>query len=53
MEEIQKLKTELKLRGFSPFTIRNYSFFVEKFLEKTNKKSEDLSTEDAKNYKKS
>jgi integrase/recombinase XerD len=50
MEEIQKLKTELKLRGFSPFTIRNYSFFVEKFLEKTNKKSEDLSTEDAKNY---
>jgi hypothetical protein len=32
MEELEKLRAELKLRGFSPLTVRNYSFFVEKFL---------------------
>ncbi len=51
MEEIlNKLKAELKMRGFSPLTVRNYSFFVEKFLKKTNKKPEELSEDDAKIY---
>ncbi|MBI2451919.1 tyrosine-type recombinase/integrase [Candidatus Pacearchaeota archaeon] len=50
MEEIEKLTAELKLRGFSPLTVRNYKFFVEKFLEKTNKKTEELSQGDVKLY---
>ncbi len=51
MEEIlTKLKTELKLRGFSPLTVRNYSFFVDKFLKRTGKKSDEINEEDAKKY---
>ncbi len=46
MNSIEKLKSELKLRGFSPLTLRNYSFFVEKFLQQTNNKSEELLGED-------
>ena len=49
-EIVEKLKTELKLRGFSPLTGRNYSFFVEKFLEKSNKEPEKLTEDDAKAY---
>lgn len=50
METIDKLKTELKLRGLSPMTVRNYSFFVEKMLNKTNKAPEDLTEDDARLY---
>jgi len=50
MEEVSKLKTELKIRGLSPLTVRNYSFFVEKFLSKTNKKADELNQDDAKAY---
>jgi integrase/recombinase XerD len=50
MKELEKLKTELKLRGFSPLTLRNYSFFVDKFLKYTNKASKDLDTDDVKSY---
>ncbi|MDO8509183.1 MAG: tyrosine-type recombinase/integrase [Nanoarchaeota archaeon] len=51
MEEVlKKLKTELKIRGFSPLTLRNYSFFVEKFLLKSNKNENDLTQDDAKAY---
>ena len=50
MEELEKLKTELKIRGFSPLTARNYSFFVEKFLQRANKPSEELNEDDAKAY---
>lgn len=49
-DSINKLKTELKLRGFSPLTVRNYSFFVEKFLEKTGKDSNKLDEDDVKAY---
>ena len=35
-EILNKLKVELKIRGFSPLTVRNYSFFVEKFLGRNN-----------------
>ena len=50
IEEVAKLKTELKLRGFSPLTIRNYSFFVEKFLARISKPANDLDEDDAKLY---
>jgi integrase/recombinase XerD len=50
MEVVNKLKAELKIRGFSPLTVRNYTFFVEKFLEKTNKPPEKLSEDDVKMY---
>jgi len=51
IKEVNKLQTELKLRGFSPLTVRNYSFFVEKFLAHTNNKPiKDLEEEDVKEY---
>ena len=50
METVDKLKTELKLRGFSPLTVRNYSFFVEKFLKQSNKNVVDLNQEDVRKY---
>ena len=50
MEEVEKLKTELKIRGFSPLTARNYSFFVDKFLQKSNKNAVELNEDDAKAY---
>ena len=50
MQELEKLKTELKLRGFSPLTVRNYSFFVEKFLKQTNKPAQKLDQDDVKLY---
>ena len=50
MEAIKKLESELKIRGFSPLTVRNYTFFVEKFLDKNNKPSEELSDDDVKSY---
>jgi integrase/recombinase XerD len=50
METLDKLKAELKIRGFSPLTVRNYTFFVEKFLAKTGKKDEDLNEDDVKAY---
>lgn len=50
IKEVEKLRTELKLRGFSPLTVRNYSFFVEKFLQHANKPVKELNEEDAKNY---
>jgi len=48
--EIDKLRNELKLRGFSPLTVRNYSFFVEKFLNKAGKDAKDVTEDDAKAY---
>lgn len=50
MEVVDKLKNELKLRGFSNLTVRNYSFFVEKFLKHANKQSDNLNEDDAKAY---
>ena len=45
-EVMDNLKAELKLRGFSPLTVRNYSFFVGKFLEKSNKDAKELNEND-------
>lgn len=50
MESIDKLKTELKIRGFSPLTVRNYSFFVEKFVQRAGKEPTELTEDDAKAY---
>lgn len=50
MDYLGKLQTELKLRGFSPLTVRNYSFFVQKFIQKTNKPAEEVSQEDVRTY---
>jgi len=47
---LEKLKTELKLRGFSEKTIANYHWFVNKFLEFSKKSKEELAEEDAKSY---
>jgi integrase/recombinase XerD len=52
MESVEKLRTELKLGGFSPLTARNYGFFVEKFLKHSGKQDKpgDLNEDDAKAY---
>jgi integrase/recombinase XerD len=50
MEQLEKLKNELKLRGFSPLTVRNYSFFVEKFLHSAKKNATEINEDDAKTY---
>ncbi len=49
-EMLDKLKSELRLRGLSPMTVRNYGFFVEKFLKSANKDPEELNQDDAKLY---
>lgn len=50
MTSLENLKVELRLRGFSPLTIRNYSFFVNKFIEYSKKPEQELSQDDAKVY---
>ncbi|MDO8563956.1 MAG: tyrosine-type recombinase/integrase [Nanoarchaeota archaeon] len=50
MESIEKLKNELKIRGFSPLTVRNYSFFVDKFITHSGKKAEEVNEDDVKAY---
>lgn len=50
MNAIEKLKAELKLRGFSPLTIRNYTFFAEKFLKETNKLETEVDSDDVKSF---
>lgn len=50
MESIEKLKNELKIRGFSPLTVRNYSFFVDKFILHSGKNAEEVNEDDVKAY---
>ncbi|MBM3233028.1 integrase [Candidatus Pacearchaeota archaeon] len=50
METLNQLKNELRLRGFSPLTVRNYCFFVDKFLKSSNKSDLDVNIDDAKTY---
>jgi len=50
MEELDKLKAELRIRGFSPLTVRNYSFFAEKFLKSAEKKPAEVDKDDVKKY---
>ena len=50
VNEIEKLQTELKLRGFSPLTVRNYTFFVDKFVKRNDKAIDQLTEDDVKSY---
>jgi integrase/recombinase XerD len=50
MEAVEKLRNELKIRGFSGLTVRNYSFFVDKFIANSGKKAEEVNEDDAKAY---
>ncbi|MBM3230061.1 integrase [Candidatus Pacearchaeota archaeon] len=44
------LRAELKVRGFSPLTVRNYGFFTDKFLEQVHKQPDQVTQDDAKLY---
>lgn len=50
VREVEQLRTELKLRGFSPLTARNYGFFVEKFLLHAKKGPHEVTQDDARAY---
>ncbi|MDI6798492.1 MAG: tyrosine-type recombinase/integrase [Candidatus Aenigmarchaeota archaeon] len=50
MEQLKRLETELKLRGFSNRTIESYLFWNKKFLEHVKKKPDQVAEEDIKNY---
>lgn len=50
IEVIEKLRTELKIRGLSSLTQRNYCFFVSKLFEFCKKKPSELNEEDVKAY---
>src|SRR3989344_3802552 len=47
---IDKLQTELKIRGFSDKTIQAYSFHNRKFLAFSQKQPQEMQTEDIKRY---
>ena len=47
---IDKLQTELKIRGFSDQTIKSYTFHNQKFLEFVKKEPESINQEDIKQY---
>lgn len=49
-ELIGKLVTELKLKGSSELTVRNYKWFVEKFLASVDKPAEAIDEDDAKKF---
>jgi site-specific recombinase XerD len=48
-EAVEKLKNELKLKGCSELTVKNYCWFVNKFLEK-NEAIDSLSEENVKSF---
>lgn len=47
---LQKLETELKLRGVSPETVKTYLFYNKKFVDFIKKNPEEVSEADIKNY---
>ena len=50
-EEIwEKLRTEIKLRGYSPLTINTYKAGISAFLDWCNKPYEDLDEEDFRHF---
>lgn len=50
MESLEKLETELKLRGFSKETVKAYMFHNRKFLNFANKTPDSVGEEDVKSY---
>ncbi|MBI3050887.1 tyrosine-type recombinase/integrase [Candidatus Woesearchaeota archaeon] len=47
---LQQLETELKLRNFSPRTVKAYLFYNSKFLEYCKKEPEQVTEDDVKGY---
>lgn len=47
---LEKLRIELKLRGLSELTAKTYSWFIEKFLNHSNKNIELINEDDGKRY---
>ena len=47
---LQKLETELKIRGFSEKTVSSYLFHNQKFLDFTKKQTEEIEEDDIKAY---
>lgn len=50
MEPLQKLETELKLRAFSPQTIKSYLYWNQQFLQFINKQPDQIMSDDIKNF---
>lgn len=48
--ELQKLETELRLRAFSPQTVKAYLYWNKQFLGFVNKQPEQATEDDIKNY---
>jgi integrase/recombinase XerD len=48
--ELQKLETELRLRAFSPQTIKSYMYWNKQFIDYIKKQPEEMSEDDIKNY---
>lgn len=49
-ELLGKLVTELKLKGSSELTVRNYSWFIAKFLSQIDKPGSEINEDDARNF---
>ncbi len=49
-ERLKKLSTDLKLRGFSPQTVKMYLFYNQKFLEYIEKQPEDITEDDIRDF---
>jgi integrase/recombinase XerD len=49
-EAMQNAMTELKIRGFSPLTARNYGFFIKKFFSRIDKSPDEMNEQDVKLY---
>lgn len=47
---LEKLETELKIRGFSDQTLKSYLFHNKKFLDFSKKQPEEMESEDVKKY---
>ena len=47
---LEKVAIELKLRGFSPQTVKTYNFFLQKFMEFANKDIEQLGSDEARGF---
>lgn len=47
---LEKLATELKIRGFSVQTVKSYTYHNKKFIDYIDKKVEDIEIEDIKSY---
>jgi integrase/recombinase XerD len=48
--DLQKLETELKIRAFSPQTVKAYLYWNKDFLNNVNKNPEEITEDDVKNY---